>query len=71
MNSKFITVVALVAAFAMPAVARPVQATIHATHGATVQSSHGALVHSSHGAMAHISHGATVSHGGAALVKTH
>ena len=71
MNSKFITVVALVAAFAMPAVARPVQATIHSTHGATVQTSHGAMAHSSHGALAHSTHGATVSHGGSALVKTH
>jgi hypothetical protein len=70
MNSKFITVVALVAAFAMPAVAHPVQATMHSTHGATVQSSHGALAHSTHGAT--VSHGgsAVISHGGS-NVKTH
>jgi hypothetical protein len=63
MNSNFIAVVAIAAAFAMPTIARPVQATIHATHGATT--------HSTHGALAHSTHGATVSHGGAALTKTH
>jgi hypothetical protein len=55
MNSKFITVVALVAAFAMPAVAGP----------------HVAVTHSTHGALAHSTHGATISHSGAALTKTH
>jgi hypothetical protein len=79
MISKFITAVALVAAFAMPAVARPVQATVnsthgamsHSSHGALSHSSHGAMSHSSHGAMSHSSHGATLSHGGGALTKTH
>ena len=43
MHSKIIIVVALVAAFAMPAVAAvqaPHGATIHSTHGATVSHGH-------------------------------
>jgi hypothetical protein len=69
MTTKFITALALAAAFAMPAVAHPVQASVHSTHGALAHSSHGAMAHSSHGAMAHSSHGATLSHSGAAIAK--
>jgi hypothetical protein len=75
MNSKFITVVALVAAFAMPAVAGPRVGAVspglahstHSTHGAAAHESHGAMVQGSKGAMATKTHGASLSHGGAAI----